>query len=96
MLRTSFKRARSRVAWNRGEFADVEGVLGYLWQARIWRCDRAFFRIVIFVCRFLGHALCRAACLNRLLDRLAEGNKQRTCLSMAAALVFVVRKISAV
>jgi hypothetical protein len=96
MLRTSFKQARLRVAWNRGELADVEGVLGHLWKARSWRWDRAFFRIVIFVCRFLGHALCRAACLNWLLDRLAEGNKQRTNLSMAAALVFVVRKVSTV
>jgi hypothetical protein len=96
MLRTSFKRGRSRVAWNRGEFAHVEGILGHLSQACYWRSDRVVFRIAIFVCRFLGHAFCRVARLNRLLDRLTKGNKRRTCFSMAAALVFVVGKISTV
>lgn len=74
----------------------MEGILEHLSEAYDWRSDRAVFRIAIFVCRFLGHAFCRAARLNRLLDRLTKGNKRRTYFSMAAALVFVVGKISTV
>lgn len=74
----------------------MEGVLGILWETDDRRCRRSVFRICVFVCRVLGHAVFHTARLGRLLVWQAKGHAKRFNLALAAALVLVNGKVSAV